>query len=191
MSRRDDVLDAAIRTLGEQGVRGLTHRAVDAAAGLAAGSVSNLFRTREALIGAVIGRIVDRERADWEALAASEFPDTPLEFARVLTGFAQAATGSRRTLTLARYAILVEAGIRPELRDQVFAGGARVNAWFRNWLRIAGSTDPDRDAPIIMNHWTGIVLHQLAHPAAKFDPSAQITALVEALLRPSDAEVAA
>ncbi len=50
-TRRDDLLDAAICVLGESGIRGLTHRAVDAAAGLPAGSASNLFRTRDALLG--------------------------------------------------------------------------------------------------------------------------------------------
>jgi AcrR family transcriptional regulator len=190
MTRRDQVLDAAIRVLGEHGVRGLTHRAVDAAAGLPTGSASNLFRTRDALLGAVIERIVDAERGNWETLAATEFPATPADIARVLTAFAQMATGPQRTLTLARYAILVEAGIREELRARVLASGGRANAWFTNWLRIAGSTDPGRDAPIVMNHWTGVVLHQLARPVAGFDPSNQITALVTALLRPQEALVA-
>jgi len=59
---------------------------------------------------------------------------------------------------------LVEAANCPPLRGQLTVTGRRVNAWFTNWVRIAGSADPGRDAPIIMNHWTGIVLHQLANP---------------------------
>ena len=58
-------------------------------------------------------------------------------------------------------------------------------------MRIAGSADPERDAPIIMNHWTGIVLHQLAIPDPAFDPSAQIAALVTAVVRPYSAEAPA
>ncbi|MFC7482775.1 TetR/AcrR family transcriptional regulator [Luedemannella flava] len=58
VNRRDDLLDAAITVLGEGGMRALTHRAVDAAAGLPAGSTSNYFRTRDALLGAVIDRFV-------------------------------------------------------------------------------------------------------------------------------------
>ena len=116
-------------------------------------------------------------------------PTTPQELASALAMFAQDATGPQRTLTLARYAILVEAGIRPSLRAQLAVTGARVNAWFMNWLRIAGSTDPERDGPIVMNHWTGLVLHQLARPDPEFDPSAQLTALVTAVVRPCPAEV--
>jgi AcrR family transcriptional regulator len=190
-NRRDDLLDAAISILGERGIHALTHRAVDAAAGLPAGSTSNHFRTRDALLDAVVERFAARERANWEDIAAKVCPTTPQELARAMTAFAQDATGPHRTLALARYAILVEAGIHPSLRAQLTATGARVNAWFTNWLRIAGSTDPERDAPIIMNHWTGLVLHQLANPDPAFDPSAQITALVTTIVRPRSAEAPA
>jgi AcrR family transcriptional regulator len=190
-NRRDDLLDAAISVLGERGIHALTHRAVDAAAGLPAGSTSNHFRTRDALLDAVVERFAARERANWEDIAAKVCPTTPRELARAMTAFAQDATGPHRTLTLARYAILVEAGIHPSLRAQLTATGARVNAWFTNWLRIAGSTDPERDAPVIMNHWTGLVLHQLADPDPAFDPSAQITALVTTIVRPRSAEAPA
>ena len=60
--------------------------------------------------------------------------------------------------------------MHPELRAQLAATGGRVNAWFMNWLRIAGSADPERDAPIVMNHWTGLVLHQLASPGPGVRP---------------------
>ena len=99
------------------------------------------------------------------------------------------ATGPQRTLTLARYAILVEAGIHPTIRAQLLATGSRVNSWFMTWLRVAGSTDPERDAPIIMNHYTGVVLHDLAIPDPAFDPTDQITTLVTTVIRPQPAEV--
>jgi AcrR family transcriptional regulator len=190
-SRRDDLLDAAILVLGERGIHALTHRAVDAAARLPAGSASNHFRTRDALLNAVVERFAARERANWEDIAAQMCPATPRELARALTVFAQDSTGPHRTLTLARYAILVEASIHPSMRAQLTATGTRVNAWFMNWLRIAGSTDPERDAPIVMNHWTGLVLHQLANPDPAFDPSAQIAALVAAVVHPAPAGVPA
>jgi DNA-binding transcriptional regulator YbjK len=188
VSRRDEVLDAAIDVLGTTGMHGVTHRAVDAAAGLPSGSTSNLFRTRDALLGAVVARFVAREQAHWEAITADVFPDTPVAFAEALIAFAHAMTGPHRTLTLARYAILVEAGLDPVLRQPLATGGARANTWFTTWLRVAGSTDPGRDAPIIMNHWTGVVLHQLANPDPAFDPSAQITTLVTTLLTPQPAK---
>jgi AcrR family transcriptional regulator len=187
--RREELLDAAITVLGERGIHSLTHRAVDTAAGLPAGSASNHFRTRDALLDAVVERFAARDRGVWEDIAVRLCPTTPQELARALTLAARAATGPHRAVSLARYAILVEAGIHPPLRAQLTATGARVNAWFMNWLRIAGSTDPERDAPIIMNHWTGLILHQLANPDPAFNPSEQITAIVTTVVRPYSAEV--
>lgn len=188
-TRREQLLDSAITVLGERGIHALTHRAVDTQAGLPAGSASNHFRTRDALLDGVMDRFVVREQALWEELARRMYPTTPHELAEVLVVAARTATGPQRTLTLARYAILVEAGIRPTMRAHLLAGGARVNAWFMAWLRVAGSTDPERDAPIIMNHYTGVVLHELAIPDPAFDPTDQITTLVTTVIRAQSAEV--
>jgi len=64
-SRQEELLDAAIAVLGGQGVRQLTHRAVDVAAGLPSGSTSNYFKTRDALLVGIVDRFVARERAGW------------------------------------------------------------------------------------------------------------------------------
>lgn len=184
-SRRDDLLDAAIGVLGESGIHALTHRAVDAAADLPAGSASNHFRSRDALLGAVVERFAARERANWEDIALRACPTTPGELAQALAQFATEATGPSRALTMARYAILLQASLQPSLRAQLSATGARVNAWFINWMRIAGSANPERDAPIVMNHWTGLVLHQLASPDPAFDPATQLTPLLTALTQSS------
>jgi AcrR family transcriptional regulator len=188
-SRREELLDAAITVLGEGGIHALTHRAVDTAAGLPAGSTSNHFRSRDALLDAVVERFAARDRALWEDIAVRLYPTTLQGLAQALTLAAQAATGPHRAVSLARYAILVEAALHPPIRAQLTATGAWVNAWFMNWLRTAGSTDPERDAPIIMNHWTGLVLHQLAMPDPAFDPSEQITAIVTTVVRPYPAKV--
>ena len=180
--RQELLLDAAIELVGTRGIHGLTHRALDAAAGLPAGSASNHFRTRAALLDAVVERFAARERANWEELALRATPRTPRELAGVLAAYAREATGPHRALTMARYAFLVEAGVQPQLRPQLAATGARVNAWAATWFRAAGSPDPQRDAPVIMNHWTGVVLHQLAMPDPAFDPYPQIEALVTTLI---------
>jgi DNA-binding transcriptional regulator YbjK len=183
-SRRNDLLDAAISLLGEQGVHGLTHRAVDTTAGVPAGSTANYFRSRDALLDAVVERFAAREKANWDDIALRLAPASPDELAGALADFAHEATGPSRTLTLARYAILVEAANRPALRAQLGETGARVNAWATNWMRIAGSANPERDTPIVMNCWTGLVLHQLAIPDPAFDPLSPMLALTTTLLPP-------
>jgi DNA-binding transcriptional regulator YbjK len=180
--RRTAVLDAAIELLGEQGMRALTHRAVDAAAGLPVGSTSNCFRTKEALLLALVERFSARERAGWEELAARACPLTPAQLASTLAELARRSTGPQRSLTLARYVLLVEGAQNPALQGQLAATGARVNAWFGQWLRVIGSSDPERDVQVIGNYVTGLVLHELAHPTAAFDPTQPLTELIEMLV---------
>ncbi len=181
-SRRDAVLDAAIGVLGSQGVRGVTHRAVDAAAGLPMGSTSNYFRTRDSLFAAVVDRVVDVERSEWEGIAATIDPRTPDELAAALGAFARAATGPHRLVTVARYALLVEGARYPPLRSPLAAGGNRVNLYFENWLRRIGSRHPNRDLRLMANAVTGYILHDLAMPDPLFDPTSDLTDLIEVLV---------
>lgn len=58
--RRSKLADAGIRVLAEQGARGLTHRAIDAAAGTPKGTASNYFPTRDDLISGLVDRIAER-----------------------------------------------------------------------------------------------------------------------------------
>jgi DNA-binding transcriptional regulator YbjK len=57
--RRDRLRDAAIEVLATEGGRGLTHRAVDAAAGLPPGTTKNYFPTRQSLLQAVAERCTE------------------------------------------------------------------------------------------------------------------------------------
>jgi hypothetical protein len=96
-----------------------------------------------------------------------------------------AGPGIHRALTLARYAILVEAGHSARIRRQLAGTGSRVNAWFANWLALIGSADTDHDVHVLGNYLTGLMLHQLAIPDPGFDPEDEITALLESLARPA------
>ncbi|RBP66121.1 hypothetical protein DFO66_10364 [Brevibacterium sanguinis] len=80
ISRRDVVTDSAIAVVAEQGVRGLTHRAVDALAGLPVGSTSNVYRTRDALITGIMERIgelnsLQLERLPHTQMSSDRSPD--------------------------------------------------------------------------------------------------------------------
>ncbi len=59
--------DAAIAVLADHGARGLTHRAVDQAAGLPPGTTSNYARTREALLTLTLTRIAELDAAQGAA----------------------------------------------------------------------------------------------------------------------------
>jgi AcrR family transcriptional regulator len=180
-NRRELLLDAAIRVLGERGMRALTHRAVDAEAGLAAGSTVNYFPTREALLEAIADQVSALERQRFDDVAVGVIPLTPAHLGRAIAGWAQEATGPFRALTLARYAVLIEAGTNPGIQQRLAETGGRVNAWFANWLRQLGSSDTDRDVHVLGNYVTGLMLHQLAMPDPRFDPAGTIISLLESM----------
>ncbi len=166
-------------------MRALTHRAVDAQAGLPHGSTSNLFRSREALLVGLGERFVERERAMAEG-GRGEVEASVEGVAGALGRFAVLATTSERAVTLARYALLVEAAQHPELAGVLVDGADRVDTWGLDLITRAGSGDPARDQDILANFVTGMVLHQLALPAPDFDPTGRIAALVATLdWRPS------
>ena len=97
--RRTGLLDAALELVGTQGMRGLTHRAVDAAADLPSGSRSNYFRTREALILGIVEPFIARERA--MATGPREGVErTPDGVATALGRFVDRALGPDRVRTL-------------------------------------------------------------------------------------------
>lgn len=180
--RRTTILDAAIETLGTTGMRGLTHRAVDQAAGLPAGSTSNLFRSRDALLHGIVEQFAQRERAAFERVAMTEVPLTPEDLGRTLARFAIESTRGNRCVTVARYALLVEGAFRPTLQGTLAEAGATVNAWATQWLRVVGSAHPDRDWTVLANYVTGLTLHELAHPSDDFDPTDRITELIRILV---------
>ncbi|MGW0818213.1 TetR/AcrR family transcriptional regulator [Streptomyces viridiviolaceus] len=143
-SRTDLVADAALSLLAERGMRGLTHRAVDEAAGLPQGSTSNLARTRQALLELAVRRLAEREA---RVLALHEMPDPSGGLDALVDALALAtyrALTHNRELTLARYELALEATRRPELRAHFDAAGARFRDQLGALVTAMGSTDPGR-----------------------------------------------
>lgn len=180
-SRQEVLLDAAIDVLGSQGVRALTHRAVDAAAGMPAGSASNYFKTRDALLSAVVHRFAERERAGWEGIAGLLQPSNAAELASALAAYVRRAAGPDRGLTVARYGLFVEAALRPDLARPLAESAAQVRGWGAEWLRAAGSTDPAGECALLLDHLDGVILHHLAFPGTGQELADRLGRAVRAL----------
>src|SRR5262252_4949420 len=110
MSRRAEIADAAITTLARDGMRGLTHRAVDRAAGLPEGSASYYFRTREALLRATVERLTELDLAEMPTLRGQDLDAFAAEAAALIDIWLT----SGRERHVARYELTLEATRRPE-----------------------------------------------------------------------------
>ncbi|MFL0424964.1 TetR/AcrR family transcriptional regulator [Micrococcus luteus] len=112
--RRDRIADAGIRIIGAQGLRALTHRAVDQEAGLPQGSTSYYARTRAeliALIADALGARAERAIQELSPLDLGRLPERCDEAIGVVA--AQVAElaqvmGEDVTALRARYALLLE-----------------------------------------------------------------------------------
>ncbi|MFD5394802.1 TetR/AcrR family transcriptional regulator [Streptomyces sp. NPDC127097] len=168
--RHELIADAALTLLAERGMRGLTHRAVDEAAGLPQGSTSNVARTRAALLEAAVRRLAEREAA---VLTARERPgagagatDAGVAGAGAGSGAAVAEVLSlalhrylsrHRELLVARYELALEATRRPELRAVYDRAGRAFGEPMAAMLAAAGSADPERHAMNMVAWCDGIL----------------------------------
>ncbi|GAA1575771.1 hypothetical protein GCM10009678_68140 [Actinomadura kijaniata] len=187
-SRRDRLADAAIETLAREGTRGLTHRAVDREAGLPEGSCSYYFRTRQALLQAVIERLEAVDAAEMAApLAAAgaaggaddaDDADVVESVARLVERW----TTTGRSRMLARYELALEANRRPEVRAVFVRAGRRSRAMTEAMLAAAGAPDPGAQAPLLVAYLDGLIFDHLAGAGAlDLDPAGLRAALAHLL----------
>lgn len=114
--RRAALVDAAIEVLAREGARGLTFRAVDAEAGVPAGTTSNYFGNRDDLFTQAGGRIYERLQPDGATIAASLHG--PRDHQRVVALVRELVERivAYRSGYLALLELRLEATRRPELR---------------------------------------------------------------------------
>ncbi|HEY2264825.1 MAG TPA: TetR/AcrR family transcriptional regulator [Streptosporangiaceae bacterium] len=189
-ARTRQVGDAAIAVLAEQGARGLTHRAVDAEAGLPPGTTSNYARTREALLTLTLTRIAELDAADAVEAGAAELSE-PGYSRSGLSGSGISATGvsmaglagllatvldrwindpEAQRRVVARFELALEATRRPGLRAFYDEMGLGIRVETARLLAASGSADPERDAWTLIAWMEGTTFYALAGAGAAVRP---------------------
>lgn len=150
IDRRAAIAQAAIDILGEQGSRGLTHRAIDKHLHYPEGTTSAYFRRREDLVMATVKALFDddfqRIRKLFDTLLAREAVD-----ARTLAHwFAQTLTMVRRqqgpVRMLARYECFLLAKRHPETDGLLKQSFALRTERTQEVFRRLGAANPRRAA---------------------------------------------
>jgi DNA-binding transcriptional regulator YbjK len=178
--RRTEILDGALAVLAEQGMRGLTHRAVDAAAGLPVGSTSYYFRSRSALVGGCVARLLELDLAV-EVPVVRAAPVDLDGLAGALTGVGVAMATVQRHRTMARYELSLAAVRDPDLRAALVRGGDTIRGLASGALRALHALDPDAAAAELAATLDGLVLTALVR--GPHDPDALAAWLRPALSR--------
>ncbi|WP_405887398.1 TetR family transcriptional regulator [Streptomyces longwoodensis] len=189
--RRELIADTAIDTVATAGLRGLTHRAVDAAAGLPAGSTSYYFRTRSALIGACYLRLAEVTVADvdrWEARHGSPDPDSA---AQALAALLHHWLTADRNRQLARFELSLEAARRPELRADLHTAGLAARARAAALLEGLGAAHPTSAADLLVAWTDGLLYDRLAGATAATRPAPDVSELTSVVRRMLSAALSA
>ncbi|MFJ3035997.1 TetR/AcrR family transcriptional regulator [Curtobacterium pusillum] len=183
MDRREVLADAGIRLTARGGVRALTHRAVDAEAGLAPGSTSYYARTRRELTGLVVARVTEQLSAELGALRVPDDLDDDA-VVQIAVAFLE-MLAARADAQAARLALLLELRDDEELRapltgaDPVRVGLHDVARTLLGALRVAA---PERAAVDLVGLIDAVLLYRTA-VVAPLDATSVLTAYVAGLPR--------
>ncbi|MBW5483638.1 TetR/AcrR family transcriptional regulator [Streptomyces bambusae] len=194
--RRTLIADTAIATVAAAGLRGLTHRAVDTAAGLPAGSTSYYFRTRNALIDACYQRLAELDLADVAADAPPQpqpqpQPDGtagPQSAVREAAAAGLAALLHRwlttgRERQLARFELTLEAARTPDLRTGLHRAGLGARDRATELLASLGAARPRESAELLVAWTDGLLYDRLAGALAATRPAPDLAELTAAARR--------
>jgi DNA-binding transcriptional regulator YbjK len=180
-ARMELLLRSALAVVSEQGLRGLTHRAVDREAGLPEGSCSAYLRTREALVLALTEYVADR--------MADRVRDLAVELARGPGGDDRAyATVTRsvlgwldeRDLLVALLELTIQASRDPALAASLGAHRRVLAEVVGGMLTAQGKPHGVASAETLVASFDGVLIAALPRPAAQ--RKAFVRRSVEALL---------
>ncbi|MEV7174031.1 TetR family transcriptional regulator C-terminal domain-containing protein [Streptomyces sp. NPDC093224] len=161
--RRTLLADSALDVLADEGIRGLTHRAVDRRAALPPGTTSAYYRTRAALLTALVTRLVRLDQAELETLPGQLPPLRTVE--DLVDGMVlltrQRLTGEGRRRSLARYACAVESVRDPELREILVPRENAGREAVRLFLAAQGVTDAEERTHTLLTCLDGLVFDRL------------------------------
>jgi len=183
VTRAEVVGDAAVEVLSKQGSRGLTHRAVDRAAGLSEGATSNLYRTRGALVAATLERQVERELQIIAAITRPGPGASVDEVASFIAVVVQAFTSSSSAdLATARYELYLEGRRQDDFRPLLAEVRQEFMRLMAEVLADLGINSDARNAGAAVAMIEGLSLNQLFHPESALSGD-DLTYAVAALLR--------
>ncbi|MFY1595403.1 TetR/AcrR family transcriptional regulator [Micromonospora sp. WMMD737] len=183
VERRAALADAGLRVLAATGARGLTHRAVDAEAGVPTGTASNYFRSRDALLGALGERIMERFAPDERVLAELGAREPSLELFTDYLRYIVERTTRQPDLTRALIELRLEAARRPDLARIL---GDTLRRGYRDDVAFHLATGlPGGAFEVALLHYAvdGLLLDLLGTSIeAGFDPDDVVVALVSRLV---------
>lgn len=166
--RESALLTAAVRVVATQGLRGLTHRAVDREAGLPEGTCSAYMRTRVALLTGLTEFVVARFTEDIADLThrieehAGELGHAPAQTVAMLRSWL-----TEPDLLLVRMELSIEGSRQPAVAAVLEAQAERLTDIVEHAMCVAGHEQGRDRAITLISSIDGVLLRALREPRAE------------------------
>jgi DNA-binding transcriptional regulator YbjK len=181
-TRQRVLLTAAVRVLARNGLRGLTHRAVDSEADLPQGSCSAYMRTRLALLTRLTEYVSAHFARDIEELTVriEEHPSTDGSYAVQQTTAMMRSWLLEPEMLLARVELSIEAARQPEIAAVIQAELRELEDIVEHVMTSKGHEHSRARAATLIAAIDGVLMHALREkPEAR---SAYVRSSVELLM---------
>lgn len=181
LARRRALTDGALRVLAASGLHGFSHRAVDTAADLPAGTAANYFGSRDALLAAAAERVLELHEEDMAA--AHGLVTGPVDREGLIALLAMSLEMSvklHRERYLAVYELTLEATRRPALRETFDAVKKAAIDYTHDQHQALGLPTSRQDVEILIDLYGG-ALFTLITGQAEAD-AATCTALARTMV---------
>jgi DNA-binding transcriptional regulator YbjK len=192
--RRQQILDAAMRIVVRDGVRGVRHRAVAAEAGVPLSATTYYFKDIQDLLADTFAQYVERSAAYMAKLwtntegvlrqLLAQGDGTPEaranladEVARMLADYVLRQLNNRRDFLMAEQAFRQEALLCPRLAELVQAHEQILLHGARQILQVVGSRQPEQDAQMLT-----AIIEQMEYQGLLKDANAQADEQMLAIL---------
>lgn len=180
--RKTEIIDAALRIIGRDGIQAVSMRAVAAEASVQLGTVTYYFGDKEELIEAAFLRHTQRETARIVAAIARLGTLTKADLARGLADFVIEGVTQYREQLITEYQFLGAAARRENLQRASAAWLQSLLAHLEATVTGLSSLSPKTDARLILAVLAGLEVDNLSVPPGPAGERA-IRAIIERLLQ--------
>jgi TetR/AcrR family transcriptional regulator, regulator of biofilm formation and stress response len=164
-----NILEAALGVIVKGGVGAVRYREVAAAAGVALGTISYQYSSREELIRATFEYFLQQGTTALRELAVSTRVSTAEELAALITNIVRAEILDPKRTRLAEYELIVFAARDPALARALVEFDRTLIAELGALVERIGGTAPFSTAQSILELTRGFQIVALSQPAPDFE----------------------
>jgi DNA-binding transcriptional regulator YbjK len=166
--RRQDILEATLRVIGQGGVHNVSYRAVAQEANVSLASTTYYFDSKSALVEEALELMIARSSESVRQYTTAPSRISRAELIDRIIAFAGAQIDDPGALLTAQFELMLEAGRADHLQPLARRWSITYMDGFAEMIRKAGIPRPNAAAEIIMTFVEGTLVDYVATPRDDF-----------------------